>query len=64
MLKPLPPTDAEKIWLDQKSKLKKMFTYLTEDDFKAAGGKEIIMNNLQISLGKTKSELEALIATL
>ena len=65
MLKPIPPTVTENIWLDQKSKLKIMFPYLTEDDFKATGGKkEMIMNNLQITLGKTKSELDALLATL
>ena len=65
MIKPLPPTADEKIWLDQKSKLKKLFPFLTDADFiTASGKKEMIMNHLQITLGKTKSELETILATL
>ena len=65
MIKPTPPGPADKLWLDQKSKLKMLFPYLTEEDFTANGGKkEMIMNHLQITLGKTKSELESILATL
>jgi hypothetical protein len=49
-------------WGKQKSKLKSMFTDLTEDDFAYEyGQKETMMQKLQLKIGKTRSELNELI---
>ncbi|MBL0340127.1 MAG: general stress protein CsbD [Bacteroidetes bacterium] len=60
---PSKPTPEQAIWNNQKSQLKKEFPYLTDEDLQfAEGKKDIMFNNLQIILGKTKSELEQIIA--
>jgi len=65
MIKPNPGTPDEKIWLAQKAKLKKAFPFLTEDDLKfATGKKDVMLNHLQITLGKTKTDLEAFLTAL
>ena len=65
MIKPTPPSPAEKAWTEQKNKLKKQFPFLTDDDLMFdINKKDLMMNHLQITLGKTKSELETLLGTL
>lgn len=65
MIKPNPPSPSEKIWTEQKAKLKKQFPFLTDEDLKFEEGKKnVMMNHLQITLGKTKQELETLFAAL
>ncbi|MDQ3050621.1 MAG: general stress protein CsbD [Bacteroidota bacterium] len=65
MIKPTPPSGPEKALNEQKSKLKKHFPFLTDEDLKYdINKKDLMMNHLQITLGKTKSELETLLATL
>jgi hypothetical protein len=65
MIKPTPPTPSEKVWIEQKAKLKKKFPFLTDDDLKFEGSKkDVMLNHLQITLGKTKQELEDLLAAL
>jgi hypothetical protein len=49
-------------WRKQKAKLKSMFPELTDDDFKYEYGmKESMLTNLQLKLGKSRSELNELI---
>lgn len=52
-------------WNDLKSKLKQKFVLLTDNDllFKE-GMKDDMFDKLQFKLGKTKEELEKIIATL
>jgi uncharacterized protein YjbJ (UPF0337 family) len=52
-------------WNEQKSKLKKMFSWLTDEDllFKE-GKKEEMFDRLQIKLGKTKAELQKILSGL
>ena len=65
MIKPTPPSPAEKAWAEQKNKLKKQFPFLTDDDLRFdINKKDQMMNHLQITLGKTKVELETMLATL
>lgn len=52
-------------WNEQKVKLKQKFAILTENDLMfAEGKKDQMMGKLQITLGKTKEELNALISAL
>ena len=52
-------------WHEQKGKLKQKFAQLTKDDLMfAEGKKEEMLGKLQITLGKTKEELRAIIAAL
>ena len=52
-------------WPEQKDKLKKQFPFLTENDLKFESGKEdVLMNHLQITLGKTKDELVTLLSSI
>ena len=52
-------------WLEQKAKLQKEFPFLTDSDLKYESGKEdVLMNHLQITLGKTKDELVTLLASI
>jgi len=52
-------------WLEQKAKLQKQFPFLTDSDLKFESGKEdVLMNHLQITLGKTKDELVTLLASI
>jgi uncharacterized protein YjbJ (UPF0337 family) len=51
-------------WFKTKSKLKKKFAALTDNDFLfAEGKKEEMIGRLQIKLGKTKEELQNIIAS-
>jgi uncharacterized protein YjbJ (UPF0337 family) len=52
-------------WNEQKGKLKQQFAQLTDDDLMfAEGKKDEMMGRLQIKLGKSKEELQKLIAGL
>jgi len=52
-------------WNEQKGKLKQQFAQLTDDDLLfAEGKKDEMMGRLQIKLGKSKEELQKLIAGL
>jgi len=60
--------DTQKVninWHEQKGKLKQKFAILTNNDKMLLDGKkEEILGRLQTELGKTKEELEKIIATL
>jgi uncharacterized protein YjbJ (UPF0337 family) len=52
-------------WNEQKGKLKKKFALLTDNDLMfEEGKKEEMFGKLQIKLGKSKEELEKIIAGL
>lgn len=52
-------------WNEQKGKLKKLFSTLTDNDLMFEEGKEDeMLGKLQIKLGKTKEELEDIIIEL
>jgi uncharacterized protein YjbJ (UPF0337 family) len=52
-------------WKEQKKRLKQKFVELTEKDMIIVDGKESEMfKRLQIKLGKTKEQLQAIIAAL
>ncbi|GAB1446865.1 MAG: general stress protein CsbD [Cyclobacteriaceae bacterium] len=52
-------------WREQKILLKRMFPFLSDDDFWfKEGEKESMLKNLQQKLGKTRSELDLLFAEL
>ena len=52
-------------WTEQKAKLKKQFPFLTDADLTfEAGKREVMLNHLQITLGKTRMELQALLAAI
>lgn len=52
-------------WIKTKGKLKQKFALLTDDDLMLAEGKkEEMLGRLQIKLGKTKAELQKIIAAL
>ena len=52
-------------WNEQKGKLKQKFAQLTDNDLMfQEGKKDEMMGKLQITLGKTKEELHALISAL
>lgn len=52
-------------WKEQKGKLKQKFSTLSDDDLMyAEGKKEEMLGNLQKKLGKTKDELQAILAAL
>lgn len=52
-------------WNEQKGKLKQKFAMLTDNDLMyESGKKDEMFGKLQIKLGKTKEELEELIAAL
>ena len=58
-------TEIKGAWHDQKGKLKKKFAILTDDDLLLNEGKqEEMFGKLQIKLGKTKEELQKIIAAL
>jgi uncharacterized protein YjbJ (UPF0337 family) len=60
--------DTKKVninWNEQKGKLKQKFAILTNNDKMLLDGKkEEILGRLQTELGKTKEELEKIIAAL
>jgi len=58
-------TEVKGTWNEQKGKLKQKFAILTDNDMKfAEGKKEEMLGKLQIKLGKTKEELQKIIAAL
>ncbi len=58
-------TEVKGNWNEQKGKLKQQFAILTDDDLMLVEGKQDEMfGKLQIKLGKTKEELQKLIASL
>jgi uncharacterized protein YjbJ (UPF0337 family) len=58
-------TELQGNWMEQKGKLKQKFAILTDNDLMFAGGKkDEMLGILQIKLGKTKEELQAIIAAL
>ena len=58
-------TEVKGNWNEQKGKLKQKFAVLTDDDLMFAEGKmEEMFGKLQIKLGKSKEELEKIIASL
>ena len=58
-------TELKGNWNEQKGKLKKKFAVLTDNDLMFAEGKmEEMFGKLQIKLGKSKEELDKIIAAL
>lgn len=58
-------TEMKGTWEAQKGKLKQRFAVLTDNDLMfAEGKKEEMFGRLQIKLGKTKAELQSIIAAL
>ncbi len=58
-------TEVKGNWNEQKGKLKQKFAQLTDNDLMfEEGKKDEMFGKLQITLGKTKDELHALIAGL
>ncbi len=52
-------------WTEKKEKLKRKFAMLTQNDLLfEEGSKDLMLSKLQIKLGKTKEELQAIIASL
>lgn len=52
-------------WEEQKGKLKQKFAILTDNDVLfIEGKKEEMLGRLQVKLGKTKEELQKIIASL
>ena len=58
-------TELKGNWNEQKGKLKQKFAVLTDNDLMyAEGRKDEMFGLLQIKLGKSKEELEKIIAAL
>lgn len=58
-------TEVKGNWDEQKAKLKTKFAVLTDNDLMfEEGKKEEMLGKLEIKLGKTKEELQAVIAAL
>jgi len=58
-------TEVKGNWNAQKGKLKQKFAVLTDNDLMfAEGKKEEMLGKLQIKLGKTKAELDKIMADL
>ncbi len=58
-------TELKGNWNEQKGKLKQKFAMLTDNDLMFADGKkEEMLGRLQVTLGKTKDQLRAIIASL
>ena len=58
-------TELKGNWNEQKGKLKKKFAVLTDNDLMyEEGKKEEMFGKLQIKLGKSKEELDKIIASL
>jgi uncharacterized protein YjbJ (UPF0337 family) len=52
-------------WNEQLGKLKQKFAYLTDDDLLfAEGKKDEMLGRIQLKLGKTKEELNAIMEAL
>jgi len=53
------------IWMTMRNKLKRRFVFLTDKDLKyEEGKKDVMLEALQKRLGKTREELEAIMAQL
>ena len=64
-LKKMNSIEIKGSWAEQKGKLKQIFAILTDNDLKFdEGKKEEMLGKLQIKLGKTKEELQKIIAAL
>ena len=60
-----PPFPVKGNWNEQKTKLKTQFPTLTDADLQYENGKkDEMLERIQTKLGKTKEELNTLIATL
>lgn len=60
-----PAVPAKGSWKDIKTKLKAKFATLTDEDLRYAEGKrEEMMNTIQLKIGKTRDELNKIIAGL
>jgi uncharacterized protein YjbJ (UPF0337 family) len=58
-------TEIKGNWNATKGKLKKKFAELTDNDLLFADGmKDVMIGRLQIKLGKTREELQKIIAAL
>ena len=58
-------TELKGNWNEQKAKLKQKFAVLTDNDLMfEEGKKEEMFGKLQIKLGKSKEELDKIIASL
>ena len=58
-------TEIKGSWNEQKGRLKQKFALLTDNDLLfETGKKDEMIGRLQITLGKTKEELYAIIAAL
>lgn len=58
-------TELKGNWNEQKGKLKQQFATLTDNDLLLEEGKEDeLLGKLQIKLGKSKEELDELLASL
>jgi hypothetical protein len=57
--------NPEQLWAMQKAKLMLLFTHLHEKDFEYDyGKKDVMMEQLQAKLGKSREELNALLLRL
>lgn len=57
--------NIEESWNEQKSRLKEKFVILTNNDLTFEdGNKDEMLGKLEITLGKTKEQLHAIIAAL
>lgn len=58
-------TELKGDWNEQKGKLKQKFAILTDNDLMFTDGKkDEMLGKLQITLGKTKEQLRAIISAL
>ena len=58
-------TELKGNWNEQKGRLKQKFAVLTDNDLMFADGKkDEMLGRLQIKLGKTKEEIQAIIEAL
>lgn len=58
-------TEGKVTWEEQKSKRKKRFAILTENDLLfREGRKDEMLDRIQLTLGKTKEELRSIITAL
>jgi len=58
-------TDLKEEWGDIKTKLKRKFALLTDNDLLLRAGKEDeLLNRLQTKLGKTREEIKKIISEL
>jgi uncharacterized protein YjbJ (UPF0337 family) len=58
-------TELKGNWNEQKGKLKQKFALLTDNDLMfEEGKKDEMLGRLQIKLGKTKEQMQAIIASL